>query len=155
MTISLILNGKTVPAEIEPDQTLFSLLRSLGCKSIKCGCDTANCGACTVWVEGKPILSCSYPAARADGLEITTLEGLQEEAASFAGFMADQGADQCGYCNPGFVMNVLAMRRELPNPTEDDVKIYLAGNLCRCGGFVSQHRAIHAWLMQTAEEEKK
>lgn len=155
MTVSLILNGEKISAEIEPDQMLLNLLRSLGCKSIKCGCDTANCGACTVWVEGKPILSCSYPAARADGLEITTLEGVQEEAASFAGFMADQGADQCGYCNPGFVMNVLAMRRELPNPTEDDVKIYLAGNLCRCGGFVSQHRAIHAWLTQNAEEDQK
>ena len=153
MTISFILNGKQVGISADPDEMLLPALRRLGCKSIKCACDTTNCGACTVWVNEKPVLSCAYPAARAEGASITTLEGLQQEAASFARYMADQGADQCGFCNPGFVMNVLAMRRELKDPTEEDIKTYLAGNLCRCTGFASQHRAILNWLRDTAKED--
>lgn len=153
MTISFILNGKQVEISADPDEMLLPALRRLGCKSIKCACDTTNCGACTVWVNEKPVLSCAYPAARAEGARITTLEGLQQEAVSFARYMADQGADQCGFCNPGFVMNVLAMRRELKDPTEEDIKTYLAGNLCRCTGFASQHRAILNWLRDTAKED--
>lgn len=153
MRISFTLNGKPVTVSAAPDETLFAVLRRLGCKSIKCACDSTNCGACTIWVDGKPMLSCAYPVARAEGAEITTLEGLQQEAASFAAFMAEQGADQCGYCNPGFVMNVLAMRRELRDPTEEDVKVWLAGNLCRCTGFFSQHRAIHQWLRHMEKED--
>ena len=148
MKTAFLLNGKAVQAEIRPDETLFELLRNLGCKSVKCSCETANCGSCSVMFNGSPVLSCSIPAARADGEEIVTLEGLQEEASIFAEFMADQGADQCGYCNAGFVLNVLAMRRELgDNPSEEEIKTYLAGNLCRCTGFVSQHRAIQAYLV--------
>ena len=100
------------------DSTLLSLLRDdMDCKSVKCACDTTNCGCCTVLLNGDPVLSCAVPAARVGGQAVFTLEGLQAEAQEFADFMADQGADQCGYCNPGFVMNVLAMRRELQDPT--------------------------------------
>ena len=91
-------------------------MRSLGCKSVKRGCETANCGLCTVFLDEKPVLSCSVLAARVDGRSVTTLEGLQEEAAEFGAFIADQGAEQCGFCNPGFIMNALALFREKPRP---------------------------------------
>ena len=153
MSISFVLNGKKVTVHAEPDENLLTVLRRLGMMSVKCACDSANCGCCTVWVGGKPTLSCAYPAPRAEGQTITTLEGLQKEAEDFAAFMADEGADQCGFCNPGFVMNVLAMKRELSSFGEEDVKTYLAGNLCRCTGFASQHRAITAWLEAHKGEE--
>ena len=86
------------------------------------------------------------PIGRADGRAVDTLEGLEEEAKQFTGFFAAQGADQCGFCNPGFIMNVLAMERELTDPTDEEIKEYLSGNLCRCTGYASHMRAIHKWL---------
>ena len=77
---------------------------------------------------------------------VTTMEGMQEEAAEFGAFLANEGAEQCGYCSPGFIMNVLAMEDELENPTEEDMKEYLAGNLCRCSGYESQLRAVKEYL---------
>ncbi len=99
-------------------------------------------------MDNTPVLSCSVLAARADGHEIYTLEGLQEEAAEFVGFIADQGADQCGFCNPGFVMNTIALLRENPDPTDDEIRAYLAGNLCRCSGYEGQLRGIRNFLDQ-------
>ena len=121
-------------------------MRSLGCKSVKRGCETANCGLCTVFLDEKPVLSCSVLAARVDGRSVTTLEGLQEEAAEFGAFIADQGAEQCGFCNPGFIMNALALFREKPDPNEEEIKEYLAGNLCRCSGYEGQLRGIQNFL---------
>lgn len=146
MEIKLKLNGKAVTAAVEADTTLFDLLRQKGCYSVKCGCETSNCGLCTVFLDDVPVLSCSVLAARADGHAVTTLEGLQEEAADFVGFIADQGADQCGFCNPGFVMNTIALLRENPDPTDDEIRGYLAGNLCRCSGYEGQLRGIRAYL---------
>ena len=97
-------------------------------------------------MDGKPILSCSTLAVRADGHEIHTLEGLQAEASDFVGFIADQGADQCGFCNPGFVMNTIALLRENPDPTDDEIRAFLAGNLCRCSGYDGQLRGIRNYL---------
>ena len=148
MEIKLNLNGRPVSALIRPDTLLIDLVRDLGCYSVKRGCETANCGLCTVLMDGKPILSCSTLAARADGHSIQTLEGLQEEAADFVAFIADQGADQCGFCNPGFVMNTIALLRENPNPSDDEIRAYLAGNLCRCSGYEGQLRGIRAYLDQ-------
>ena len=105
MEIKIKLNGKFVAGNIAPDMLLIDFLRDHGCYSVKRGCETSNCGLCTVLMDQTPVLSCSMLAARADGHEVQTLEGLQDEAAEFAGFIADQGADQCGFCNPGFVMN--------------------------------------------------
>src|SRR5699024_228187 len=99
----LELNGKALKAEIEPDLFLLDFLRSVGMKSVKRGCDTSNCGLCTVFVDDKPVLSCSMLAARADGHKVTTLEGLQAEAEEFGAFVGNQGAEQCGFCNPGFM----------------------------------------------------
>ena len=97
-------------------------------------------------LDGKPILSCSTLAVRADGHEIHTLEGLQEEASDYVGFNADQGADQCGFCNPGFVMNTIALLRENPDPTDDEIRAFLAGNWCRCSGYDGQLRGIRNYL---------
>lgn len=146
MDITYWLNGQKKKASIPPGMMLFDLLRQQGCYSVKCGCETTNCGLCTVWLNEVPVLSCAVLAARIDGQRVTTLEGVQEQAAVFASFMAREGADQCGYCNPGFVMNVLAMAAELEAPTEGEITEYLAGNLCRCTGYAGHLRAIRAYL---------
>ena len=146
MEIKLKLNGKAIMASVEADTVLLDFLRDHGCLSVKRGCDTSNCGLCTVLMDGKPILSCSTLAVRADGHEIYTLEGLQAEAEGFVGFIADQGADQCGFCNPGYVMNTIALLRENPDPTDDEIRAFLAGNLCRCSGYDGQLRGIRNYL---------
>lgn len=146
MEITLTLNGKKIVDQIDPDLTLFHFLRKHNCYSVKCGCETSNCGLCTVFFDKTPILSCSMLAARAAGHKITTLEGLQEEAKEFIGFIADQGADQCGFCNPGFVVNTIALLRENPDPTDDEIRQFLSGNLCRCSGYEGQLRGIRAFL---------
>lgn len=148
MEIKLWINEKPYKDSIEPDTILLDYLRDKGFKSVKCGCDTTNCGLCTVYMDGKTVLSCSVPAARADGHRITTLEGVTKEAEEFAYFMAEQGAEQCGYCSPGFIMNVLAMTKELMNPSEQEIKEYLEGNLCRCTGYEGQYRAIRNYMIQ-------
>ena len=146
MQINLKLNGKTIKEEIADDLLLIDFVRKHGCYSVKRGCETANCGLCTVFLDEKPVLSCSVLAARADGHSVTTLEGLQEEAKEFGAFIADQGAEQCGFCNPGFIMNALALFREKEFPEEDEIREYLAGNLCRCSGYEGQLRGIQAFL---------
>ncbi len=146
MQIKLWINNKLFEDDIQVDMLLIDYLRSKGFYSVKRGCETTNCGLCTVHLEGKPILSCSTLAMKANGFHVTTLEGLQDEAEEFGAFMADQGAEQCGFCSPGFVMNVLAMKKELKNPTEEEIKQYLVGNLCRCTGYMSQLRAVKKYL---------
>ena len=148
MRIQFRLNGKAVQREVKADLLLVDLLRELGCYSVKRGCETANCGLCTVWMDEKPILSCSTLAVRADGRHVKTLEGLQKEAEEFGCFLAAEGGEQCGFCSPGRIMNVLAMERELKNPSEEEIKEYLAGNLCRCSGYMSQLRAIRKYLLE-------
>ena len=129
MEIQFVLNDKQVKAEVGADTILLNVLRDLGCKSVKCGCETTNCGLCTVWINGKSRLSCSVLAASIEG-------------------------EQCGFCSPGFIMNVLAMARELQNPTLDEIKEYLAGNLCRCTGYMGQLRAIKKYI-EVKNAEKK
>lgn len=150
MELKLTLNGKPVRDSVDPDLLLLDFLRAHGCYSVKQGCETSNCGLCTVLLDGRPILSCSLLAVRADGRSVTTLEGLQEEAAEFTGFIAAQGADQCGFCNPGFVVNTIALLREIPDPTDDQIRAWLAGNLCRCSGYDGQLRGIRAFLDRRA-----
>ena len=144
MLVNIILNGKKLSREIAPDMTLYDFVRDNGCYSVKCGCETSNCGLCTVFLNNKPVLSCSVLAARADGCRVDTLEGLQNEAREFVTFIADEGAEQCGFCNPGFVMNTIALLRENPYPNEDEIKEYLSGNLCRC--YEGQLRGILKFL---------
>lgn len=146
MKISLILNNKKITEDIEPDMLLIDFVRSHDCFSVKRGCETSNCGLCTVFLDDKPVLSCSVLALRANGRKVTTLEGIGSEAEEFAAFIADQGAEQCGFCNPGFVMNTIALLRENPNPDDEEIKAYLAGNLCRCSGYEGQLRGIKEYL---------
>lgn len=146
MEIKIKVNGRMIVDHIDADMLLIDFLRAHGCLSVKRGCETSNCGLCTVLMDEKPVLSCSMLAARAAGHAVTTLEGLQQEAADFVGFIADQGADQCGFCNPGFVMNTIALLRENPDPTDDEIRAYLAGNLCRCSGYDGQLRGIRNYL---------
>lgn len=146
MKLNFKLNGRPAEAEVQADTTLLELLRDKGCYSVKCGCETTNCGLCTVWVNKTSRLSCSILAAEVEGMEVTTLEGLQREAEEFGAFLAQEGAEQCGFCSPGFVMNVLAMVRELDHPSKEEIKEYLAGNLCRCSGYMGQLRAIEKYM---------
>lgn len=146
MELKFELNGKNIATVVEADSLLLDVLRSLGCASVKRGCESSNCGLCTVFVDDKPVLSCSVLAARVVGRKVTTLEGLQEEAADFGAFIADQGAEQCGFCNPGLMMNAIAMFRENPHPTEEEILSYLSGNLCRCSGYEGQLRGIQSYL---------
>ena len=103
--------------------------------------------ACVLYfLDEKPVLSCAVLAARADGHKVETMEGLQKEAEEFGRFIADQGAEQCGFCNPGMIMNAIALFREKEEPTDEEIKQYLAGNLCRCSGYEGQLRGIHAFM---------
>lgn len=152
MNIEFILNGRRVCAEIEADEALYSVLRRLGMYSVKCGCETTNCGLCTVHMDGKAVLSCAVPAARCPGHEIVTMEGMQEEAKLLGECLAGEGAEQCGFCAPGMMMNVFALAKENPRATDDEIDAYLEGNLCRCSGYVSQRRAIRNYLAMKAGE---
>ncbi len=146
MQITININGKNHTRLTEPDTTLYTFVRDCGCYSVKCGCETTNCGLCTVWMDGTPVLSCSVLAARAQGHTIMTLEGVQAEAKVFTDLLTAEGAEQCGFCSPGFIMNVLAMKRELAHPTDESIRQYLSGNLCRCTGYMGQMRAIRKYM---------
>ena len=154
MLITMTLNGKKVADDVAADTLLIDFVRGHGCLSVKRGCETSNCGLCTVFLDDVPVLSCSVLAARASGHNITTLEGLQGEAAEFGAFIADQGAEQCGFCNPGFMMNAIALFREKQDPTDEEIKEYLAGNLCRCSGYEGQLRGIRAYLDWKKQREE-
>lgn len=153
LTVSMQINGRKVEESIAPDLLLIDFLRAHGCLSVKRGCETSNCGLCTVFMNDTPVLSCSVLTARANGCRITTLEGLQEEAAELGGFIADQGAEQCGFCNPGMIMNTIALLRENPDPTEDEIREYLAGNLCRCSGYEGQLAGIKNLIQWRKEHQ--
>lgn len=152
MKVNIKVNDIMIQDEITADVLLLDFLRDHGYYSVKRGCETSNCGLCTVWMDEKPILSCGMLAARANGHLITTLEGVEEQAHEFAHYMASIGAEQCGYCSPGLIMNVLAMEKELDHPSVEEINTYLAGNLCRCTGYMGQLRAIEAFLQRKDEE---
>ncbi len=146
MHVKFTLNNKEVSFKIKSDEFLADTLRAHGMLSIRKGCNTSNCGLCTVWIDGKPTLSCSVLSVRAQGKKITTIEGLQREAEEFAKILVAEGAEQCGFCSPGFIMTVLAMKNELINPTDEEIVHYLTGNLCRCTGYMGQLRAVKKYL---------
>ncbi|MDA8442915.1 MAG: 2Fe-2S iron-sulfur cluster-binding protein [Peptococcaceae bacterium] len=146
MQVEFILNGQRIELAVEKNEFLAEALRKAGMLGVRQGCNTSSCGLCTVWIDGKPTLSCSFLALRAAGKSITTIEGVQTEAKEFAAFLTAQGAEQCGFCSPGFIMTVLAMKRELTTYSEEAIIHYLAGNLCRCTGYMGQLRAVKAYL---------
>ena len=146
MQVEFTLNNKKVSFEVEGDEFLADTLRAHGMLSIRKGCDTSCCGLCTVWIDKKPTLSCSVLSIKANGKNIITIEGLQKEAEEFAAVLVAEGAEQCGFCSPGFIMTVLAMKNELINPTEEEIIHYLTCNLCRCTGYMGQLRAVKKYL---------
>lgn len=146
--IKTLINGEEVTLDLIAGENLVDCLRRHGYTEVRSGCDTGSCGLCTVWLDGSPVLSCSTLSARAEGREITTIKGLGEEAKILAGYLVREGADQCGYCSPGFIMTALAMKNELKNPSEEEIKHYLAGNLCRCTGYAGQTRGLIKWMQE-------
>lgn len=146
MRMEMIVNGKKMGIAVENNECLADTLRRQGMLSVRKGCDTTCCGLCTVWIEGKPTLSCATLSFRAHGKKITTIEGVPKEAKEFAEILVAEGAEQCGFCSPGFIMTVLAMKNELKNPTEEAIVHYLTGNLCRCTGYMGQLRAVKTYL---------
>jgi carbon-monoxide dehydrogenase small subunit len=146
MNIQVSINGQERTLAIQPGDLLVDVLRDSGYTEVKKGCDTGSCGVCTVLLDDQPVLSCSFLAFKADGRRITTIRGREKEAAELADFLTAEGADQCGFCAPGFALTVLAMKKELHSPSEEEIKHYLAGNLCRCSGYESQLRGIKKYL---------
>ena len=146
MNINVKVNGKSEEWSISPDEFLSATLRRYGYTSVKTSCEDGVCGSCTVFLDNKPILSCEYLTARADGREITTIEGVREEADKVSELLVKGGGEGCGFCAPGFIMMVIALKRDLKNPTLDEVRAYLEGNLCRCTGYVTRNEAVMAYL---------
>ena len=146
MIIKFNLNGFEKEVNIKPNEYLLDMLRRIGVKSVKKGCDGSACGACTVLLDDKPVLSCSVLAARVDGHKVETVEAIQDEAAKLSECFSSEGADQCGFCNAAFALMVHALKKENPNPTAEDIKKYFVGNLCRCTGYQSQQKAIKKYL---------
>ncbi len=146
MKITLTINGKRRIVDVEPNDYLLDTLHHMGYISVRRGCDTTSCGVCTVLLDGKPVPSCSVLTIRLSDRQITTVEGIQEEAERLSEYFGAEGADQCGYCNPGLALAVHALKHENPHPTMDEIKNYLVANLCRCTGYVAQHKAIRDYL---------
>ncbi len=146
MKIAFKLNGRPRSFEIAPNEYLLETLRNNNITSVKNGCDASSCGACSVLIDGKPMLSCSVLSARADGCEITTVEGIQKAVDRISDFFGDEGADQCGFCNSGLALTIYALQKDLKNPTDEEIKNYVVGNLCRCSGYQAQFIAIKRYL---------
>ncbi len=145
--IKLTVNGEKRTADVEPRQLLVYFLREqLGLKGTNVGCDTSSCGACTVLLDGESVKSCTVLAVQADGSEVTTIEGLAPGDALHPVQQAfhENHALQCGYCTPGFVMATVSLLQEHPNPSEDEIRRGLEGNLCRCTGYHNIVRAVEA-----------
>jgi len=145
--IELKVNRRSREIAIEPSKLLLDALRQdLQLTGSKRGCDDSSCGACTVLVDGTPMLSCTLLAATCEGQEITTVEGVSEHGALAAIQKAygDWGGAQCGFCTPGFIMAVKHLLAENPGPTEDEIRGALSGNLCRCTGYTQMYQAIKA-----------
>ena len=148
MLVKFYLNNVEVSYDVRPDEYLAETLRRNGLKSIKVGCNETSCGSCTLLIENKPVMSCSILTASIEGKHVTTVEGIQEEAKKIAHYFAEEGADQCGFCNVGYALVIYALKREIKNPTDDEIKDYIVGNLCRCSGLYSQLKAIKAYLKE-------
>jgi aerobic-type carbon monoxide dehydrogenase small subunit (CoxS/CutS family) len=142
---TLSVNGFSYPVELEPGTSLLSAVRDVvGLTGAKEGCDDSECGACMMLLGGKPVNSCSYLALQAEGREVTTVEGLArgEELSPLQAAFLEHGGVQCGFCTPGMLISAAALLATNPQPTEDDVRIALSGNLCRCTGYDGIVKAV-------------
>jgi aerobic carbon-monoxide dehydrogenase small subunit len=154
--VSMTVNGEQRTAEVEPRLLLVHFIREhLGLTGTHVGCDTSNCGACTVHVDGDAVKSCTVLAVQADGAEVTTIEGIGSEGELHPlqqSFWENHGL-QCGYCTPGMIMAGADLLAKNPSPSEEDVREALAGNLCRCTGYQNIVKAIMAAAQPAAQEE--
>ena len=143
--IHLRVNGLEAELEVEPRMTLLEVVRErLGLTGAKLGCDIQVCGTCTLLLNGKPVSSCSVLAVDADGCEVLTIEGLarRDSLHPLQEAFMEFGALQCGYCTSGFILTAKAMLEEIPRPSEEEIRSYLAGNFCRCGCYQEIVQAI-------------
>jgi carbon-monoxide dehydrogenase small subunit len=156
MQINLTLNGEPVSAEAEPRTLLVHFLRdTLGLTGTHWGCDTSNCGACVVLMDGEPVKSCTVLAAMADGHEVRTVEGLANGAELDPvqqGFIEEHGL-QCGFCTPGMMLTARALLDRNPNPTPEEIKVAISGQICRCTGYANIVKSIQ-WAAEHGEEVK-
>jgi carbon-monoxide dehydrogenase small subunit len=146
-TVSLTVNGEPRSAEVKANTTLLEMLRDvLGCIGTKVGCETGDCGACTVLLDGEPTNTCLVLAVEADGSVVTTVEGLEHDGRLDPVQQAflTEGAVQCGYCIPGMLLSAKALLDRIPNPTREEVREAIAGNICRCTGYIKVVDAIMA-----------
>jgi len=144
MQINLTINGTESSEDVEPRQLLVDFIRATGNTGTHIGCDTTSCGACTVLVDGVPMKSCTMFAVQANGAAITTVEGLKQNGTLHpiqAAFKEKHGL-QCGFCTPGMMLTGAALLEENPDPSEDDVRWAISGNLCRCTGYVNIVKAV-------------
>jgi carbon-monoxide dehydrogenase small subunit len=145
--LQMQLNGEEVQLEVDPSATLAQVLRDqLGLTGTKLGCQEGECGACTVLVDDTPVDSCIYPALKAVGRSVLTIEGLADgdDLHPLQQAFLEQGAAQCGYCTPGLILSAVALLQQNPHPTEDQIRRAISGNLCRCTGYLKVVRAIQA-----------
>ncbi len=152
--IELRVNGRRYELAVEPSALLLDVLRNeLDLTGSKRGCDDSSCGACTVLIDGVPMLACTLLAASVQEAEISTVEGIAQHGslAAIQKAYGDWGGAQCGYCTPGFMMTVSALLAANPDPTEDEIRRALSGNLCRCTGYEQMFQAIKA----AVEAERK
>jgi aerobic-type carbon monoxide dehydrogenase small subunit (CoxS/CutS family) len=143
--IRVTVNGIEIDGEIPPDRLLLDWLREdLGLTGTKRGCEQGECGACTVIMDGRPVLSCLLPALKADGAELLTIEGMADQGRLHPLQEAfwEEGAVQCGYCTPGMLLSAKALLDENPDPSPEEIKKGISGNLCRCTGYVKIVRAV-------------
>ena len=157
--ISFILNGSPVSVTIHGGSRLLDVLRGpLGQKGVKEGCGEGECGACTVLVDGRPVNSCLYPAMEAEGRRVTTIEGLQGAYGRLSAVQrafVDRGAIQCGFCSPGMILSATALLAEHPDPTDAEIREALAGNICRCTGYVQIIESVRAAVGMIEKERAK
>jgi aerobic carbon-monoxide dehydrogenase small subunit len=147
LKVSMTVNGTPHEADVEPRRLLAYFLRDdVGLKGTNVGCDTSSCGSCTVLIDGESVKSCTVLAVQADGSEVTTIEGLASNGELHPVQQAfhEQHGLQCGFCTPGFVMAVVSLLEENPNPSEEEIRLGLEGNLCRCTGYENIVRAVQA-----------
>jgi len=145
LRIELTINGRKKRFDAEPNELLINLLRKkLHLTGTKYGCGIGMCGACTVLLNGEPVLACLTLAVDADGGEVETIEGMAREGEldALQEAFLEEGAVQCGYCTPGFIMTAEALLKENPSPSEDEIREYLKGNYCRCTGYVNIIKAV-------------
>lgn len=155
MKVSFELNGKDVTVETRPNQTLVDLLRDeLGVTSVKKGCEQGECGACTLMVDGVAVTSCIVLAPQVEGRKVTTLDGLEDDPLmeKLRAAYVENGAVQCGFCTPGMLISSYALLKVNPKPTQEEVKIGIEGNICRCTGYTKIIAAIHDAAERMSDE---